>query len=57
MWSAAIVLLLSMFGALLALIPGGQENRAIVAMILPVHLVLAWALVMPQVQPPRSRAS
>jgi Domain of unknown function (DUF4105) len=54
---AAIVLLLSMFGALLSLIPGGQENRAIVAMILPVHLVLAWALVMPQVQPPRSRAS
>lgn len=54
---AAIVLFLSMFGALLSLIPGGQENRAIVAMILPVHLVLAWALVLPQVQPPRSRAS
>jgi len=54
---AAIVVLLSMFGALLSLIPGGQENRAIVAMILPVHLVLFWALVAPQVQPPRSRAS
>ena len=41
---------------LLAIIPGGQENRAIVAMFLPVHLVLAWALALPQVQPPATRA-
>ncbi len=53
---AAAVLLLSLFGALLAVIPGGQENRAIVAMFLPVHLVLAWALALPQVEPPPTRA-
>jgi hypothetical protein len=53
---AAVVLLLSLFGALFALIPGGQENRAIVAMFLPVHLVLAWALALPQVEPPAARA-
>jgi len=49
---AAAVLLLAMFGALLAVVPGGQENRAIVALFLPVHLVLAWALALPQVAPP-----
>jgi hypothetical protein len=54
---AAAVLLLSAFGALLAIIPGGQENRAIVAMFLPMHLVLAWALALPQVQPVATRAS
>jgi len=53
---AAAILLLSAFGLLLAIIPGGQENRAIVAMFFPVHLVLAWALAQPQVQPPAPRA-
>ena len=49
---AAAVLLLSAFGLLLSIIPGGQENRAIVALFFPVHLVLAWAIAQPQVQPP-----
>jgi hypothetical protein len=52
---AVAVLLLGVFGALLAIVPGGQENRAIVALFLPVHLVLAWALALPQVAPPASR--
>jgi hypothetical protein len=45
--TAAVVLAIAGFGALMALIPGGQENRAIVAMILPVHLAIAWALAVP----------
>ena len=53
---AAAILLLSAFGLLLAIIPGGQENRAIVAMFFPVHLVLAWSLAQPQVRPPTTRA-
>jgi hypothetical protein len=53
---ATTILLLSAVGALLSLIPGGQENRAIVALFLPVHLVLAWAMAQPQVQPPATRA-
>jgi len=53
---AAAILLLSAFGALLAVIPGGQESRAIVALFLPVHLVMAWAIAQPQVKPPASRA-
>jgi hypothetical protein len=53
---AAGVLLLSAFGLLLSIIPGGQENRAIAALFFPVHLVLAWAIAQPQVQPPATRA-
>ncbi|MBW8769480.1 MAG: DUF4105 domain-containing protein [Gemmatimonadetes bacterium] len=53
---ATAVLLLSAFGALLAIIPGGQESRAVVALFLPVHLVMAWAIAQPQVKPPASRA-
>jgi hypothetical protein len=53
---ATTVLLLSAIGALLAFMPGGQENRAIVALFLPVHLVMAWAIALPQVDPPGSRA-
>ena len=34
----------ALVATLLAIIPGGQENRAIVAMILPVHVALALAL-------------
>jgi hypothetical protein len=41
---ALIVAALAAFGALMAILPGGQENRAIVALFLPVHLALAWAL-------------
>jgi len=40
---------LSLVGLVLALIPGGQENRAIVALFLPVHLVIAWSLLRPAV--------
>jgi len=40
-------------GLLLALIPGGQENRAVVALFLPVHLAIAWALRSPAVARPR----
>jgi hypothetical protein len=53
---AVAVVLVATFGALLAVVPGGQENRAIVALFLPVHLVLAWALALPQVAPPAPRA-
>jgi hypothetical protein len=53
---ATTVLLLSAIGALLAFVPGGQENRAIVALFLPVHLVMAWAIALPQVDPPGERA-
>jgi hypothetical protein len=54
--TAAAVLLLSLFGALLAILPGGQESRAVVALFLPVHLVMAWAIAQPQVKPPAARA-
>ena len=46
--TAAIVAVLGMVALLLALMPGGQENRAVVAMLLPVHLALAWALALPR---------
>jgi hypothetical protein len=55
--TAAVVVAIAALGALLALIPGGQENRAIVAMLLPVHLAIAWALALPApVAAPRHRA-
>lgn len=38
------VVALGVFGLLLALLPGGQENRAVVALFLPVHLAVAWSL-------------
>jgi hypothetical protein len=41
---ALVVAALSAFGALMAILPGGQENRAIVALFLPVHLAILWAL-------------
>ena len=47
MW-AAVVAVLGVVALLLAIIPGGQENRAIVALVLPVHLALAWALALPR---------
>ncbi|MEO8562374.1 MAG: DUF4105 domain-containing protein [bacterium] len=45
--AAFSILTIAGIGALLALVPGGQENRAIVALIFPVHLALAWALALP----------
>jgi len=48
------VLALSLVGLLLALIPGGQENGAIVALFLPVHLAIAWSLLRPAVVAPRA---
>ena len=42
-----VVLALAGVGALLALVPGGQENRAIVALFLPVHAAIVWALALP----------
>ena len=45
---ASIVAAMGMIAAVLAMIPGGQENRAVVALLLPVHLALAWALALPQ---------
>jgi hypothetical protein len=53
--TAAIVAALGLLAFLLAVIPGGQENRAIVALFLPVHLAFAWALALPRVRatPPR----
>jgi hypothetical protein len=45
--AAFAILAVAVAGALLAVVPGGQENRAIVALFLPVHLALAWALALP----------
>ena len=44
-----VVVLLSLVGLVLAAIPGGQENRAIVALFLPVHLAIAWSVLRPAV--------
>jgi len=41
---ALAVVALGVVGLVLALLPGGQENRAIVALFLPVHLAIAWSL-------------
>lgn len=51
---ASVVLALAMVGLVLALVPGGQENRAIVALFLPVHLVVAWSALRPAFAPPRA---
>ena len=48
--TAAVVAALGVLALLLAVIPGGEENGAIVALFLPVHLVLAWALALPRVR-------
>ena len=47
---AAIVAALGLVAFLLAVVPGGQESRALVAMFLPVHLAFAWALALPRVR-------
>ena len=45
---ASIVALLGVVAAVHAIVPGGQENGAVVALFLPVHLALAWALALPR---------
>lgn len=45
---AALVMMMALLGVVLAVIPGGQESRAIVALFAPVHLALAWALSLPR---------
>jgi hypothetical protein len=53
---AGLVVAFGVIGALLALLPGGQESRAIVALFLPVHLALAWALWLPRATVKPARA-
>jgi hypothetical protein len=50
---ALAVVGLSLVGLVLALLPGGQENRAIVVLFLPVHLAIAWSVVRPPLAAPR----
>ena len=45
---ASFVAAMGVIAAVLAIIPGGQENRAVVALLLPVHLALAWAVALPR---------
>ena len=45
---AALVAGLGLIALVLSLIPGGEENGALVALVLPVHLALAWALALPR---------
>ena len=45
---ATVVALLGVVAALMAIALGGQENRAVVALFLPVHLALGWALGLPR---------
>ena len=45
---AAVIAAIGVVALLLALLPGGQENLAIVVMLLPVHLAIAWALALPR---------
>jgi hypothetical protein len=47
--TAVAVLAIASFGLLMSLLPGGQENRAIVALFFPMHLALAWAIALPQI--------
>ena len=51
---AAAVVALSLVGLLLAAIPGGQDNGAIVALFLPVHLAIAWSVFRPALATPRT---
>jgi len=39
-----IIAVLGVLAAFMSIAPGGQANLAIVALVLPMHLVLAWAL-------------
>jgi hypothetical protein len=51
---ALAVVVLSLVGLVLAVSPGGQENRAIVALFLPVHLAIAWSVLRPALAAPRA---
>jgi hypothetical protein len=53
---ALLVAALGLLALLLALLPGGQDSAAIVALLLPVHLALAWALALPR-RAPRTRVA
>lgn len=49
-----VVYMVVAFGALagvLAMLPDGQDNGALVALLLPVHVALAWALSLPRHDP------
>jgi hypothetical protein len=48
---AILVAELGLVALMLALIPGGQDSTAIVVLLLPVHLALAWALALPRRAP------
>ena len=50
--TARAVAALGLLALLLVLLPGGQQSGAIVALLLPVHLALAWALAGPRRAPP-----
>ena len=50
---AGVVVVLGLLALILAVVPGGQANLAIVALVLPMHLALAWALSRPLPAPPR----
>lgn len=52
---AAIIAALGVIALLLAVIPGGQESGAIVALFLPVHLAFAWALALPRIRASTTR--
>jgi hypothetical protein len=45
---AALVAGLGLIALLLALVPGGEQNGALVALIVPAQLALAWALALPR---------
>ena len=49
---AAIVAALGLLALVLAVIPGGQESGALVALFLPIHLAFAWALALPRLRAP-----
>lgn len=51
---ALAVVALALVGLLFALVPGGQENRAIVALFLPVHVAIAWSVLRPALAAPRA---
>jgi hypothetical protein len=46
--TAMLVGALGLLALVLTLVPGGQDSAAIVALLLPVHLALAWALAHPR---------
>jgi uncharacterized YccA/Bax inhibitor family protein len=54
--AAIAVVALALIGLVLALLPGGQENRAVVALFLPAHLAIVWSLLRPTIAAPRRGA-